>query len=91
MSRPKSNRKTCCRPNCLVFKPKGICCNDLEAVQLEQEEFEAIKHRYLESMDQNSTALLLGTSQPTFHRILESANRKIADALVNGKTIIIKE
>jgi len=32
----------------------------------------------------------MNVSQPTFHRMLESANKKIVDALVNGKAIKIE-
>jgi predicted DNA-binding protein (UPF0251 family) len=32
----------------------------------------------------------MGVSQPTFQRIYESARKKIADALVNGKALRIE-
>jgi predicted DNA-binding protein (UPF0251 family) len=33
---------------------------------------------------------MMGISQPTFHRLILSARKKIADAIVNGKAIKIK-
>jgi predicted DNA-binding protein (UPF0251 family) len=40
-------------------------------------------------MEQNDGAKEMNTSQSTYQRILSSANKKIADALINGKAIKI--
>ena len=42
------------------------------------------------SLDQKECAGKMDISQPTFHRLVVSARRKIADALVNGKAIRIE-
>ncbi len=62
---------------------------ELEVVELEQEEVEAYRLRYIENLEQKEGAERMSTSQSTFQRILVSAQRKIADALVNGKAIKI--
>lgn len=90
MGRPKKIRKSCCQPGFRHFKPKGISAKDLETITLESAEFEAIKHKYIEDLDQNQIADKLNISQSTFHRILNSANKKIAQALVNGHAIKIE-
>jgi predicted DNA-binding protein (UPF0251 family) len=64
--------------------------SDLENVSLTIDEFEAIKLKDLEKFEQTAAAESMGISQPTFHRIIESARKKMADALVNGKAIRIE-
>ena len=40
-------------------------------------------------IDQETSAKKMDISQPTFHRLILSARKKIADAIVNGKAIKI--
>ncbi len=63
---------------------------ELEEVILELDEFEAIRLSDFEGLTQEKAAEKMKVSQPTFNRILSSARRKIADALVNGKAIRIQ-
>ncbi len=58
---------------------------------LTEEELEAIRLKDLEGLDQISASEKMGISQPTFHRILTSARKKIADAFINGKVIRIEK
>lgn len=71
------------------FKPRGIPMNYLEEIDLEPDEFEAIRLRDLHGFYQEKAAEQMGISRQTFGRILESAHKKIADALINGKAIKI--
>jgi predicted DNA-binding protein (UPF0251 family) len=54
------------------------------------DEFEAIRLKDLEGFDQAECAAMMEISQPTFHRLVTSARKKIADALTHGKTIKIE-
>lgn len=54
------------------------------------DEFEAIRLKDLVGLTQEDGARRMGISQPTFHRTLVSARKKIVDALVNGKVIRIE-
>ncbi len=63
---------------------------DLEEVILTFDETEAIRLNEIERVSQKKAAKKMGISQPTFHRLLESARRKIAKALINGKAIKIE-
>lgn len=72
------------------FKPAGIRWVDLEETALAVDEFEAVRLKDLEGLDQETAARRMTVSQPTFHRILASARAKIADAIVNGKAIRIE-
>jgi len=53
------------------------------------EEMESIRLKDHLGMDQREAADLMKVSQPTFHRILSEARRKIGCALVSGKAIRI--
>jgi predicted DNA-binding protein (UPF0251 family) len=64
--------------------------SDLENVSLTVDEFEAIRLKDLEGLEQTTAAESMGISQPTFHRVIESARKKVAEALVNGKAIRIE-
>jgi predicted DNA-binding protein (UPF0251 family) len=62
----------------------------LESVGLSVDEFEAIRLKDLEGLEQTVAADSMRISQPTFHRVIEVARKKVADALVNGKAIRIE-
>ncbi len=57
---------------------------------LKLEELEAVRLKDLEGLEQSECAERMEVSRPTFQRILLSAREKIADSLVNGKTIHIE-
>jgi predicted DNA-binding protein (UPF0251 family) len=76
-------------PGVDYFKPRAIPLMDLKEVDLTIEEFEAIRLRDLKGFEQVKVAKQMKISQPTLHRLLQSAHKKIADALVNGKAIKI--
>ncbi len=56
---------------------------------LKMEEMESIRLKDHLGMDQREAAELMKVSQPTFHRILAEARKKIGCALVCGKAIRI--
>jgi predicted DNA-binding protein (UPF0251 family) len=89
MSRPRLLRKINFDPSVTYFKPQGIPLKDLEVVHLELEEIEAYRLRYIKNLEQQEAATIMHTSQSTYQRILYSASKKIADALINGKAINI--
>lgn len=60
-------------------------------VELEVEELEAIRLADLEGLYQEEASRLMGVSRATFGRILEGARRKVAEALVEGKALRLKE
>ena len=63
---------------------------ELERISLAVDELEALRLKDLDGLEQEQAATTMNVSQPTFHRILESAHGKVADALVNGKAIRIE-
>jgi len=90
MSRPVKWRRVDSIPAVRHFKPAGIPLYSLEEVNLTVEEVEAIRLKDLEDLEQEECAERMQISRPTFHRVLESARKKLADALLNGKAIRIE-
>ena len=90
MTRPKECRKIGCLPNVHCFKPKGVPMSALEVVNLTLDELEAIKLADWSGLYQEQAALKMDISRQTFGRIIESAHKKIADALVHGKALRIE-
>ena len=78
------------RPNVYYFKPQGIPLRLLEEVILLPDELEALKLYEVDGLEQTSAAKEMKISQPTFARILGSAHKKVASALVGGKAIRIE-
>jgi len=62
---------------------------DLEIIELTHEEVEALRLKNIEDLDQNKCAKHMHTSQSTLQRILSSAYKKIACAIINGNAIKI--
>jgi len=89
MTRPRLCRRVVFSPRVIYFKPQGVPLKFLEVVRLTLEEVEAIRLKNIKDLDQIECAKLMKTSQSTFQRILSSAHKKIADALINGKAIEI--
>jgi predicted DNA-binding protein (UPF0251 family) len=89
MPRPRLCRKIEFNPNITYFKPQGVPMRELEIVELTAEEIEAYRLRHINDMEQQEAADKMHTSQSTYQRILYSAYKKIADALINGKAIKI--
>lgn len=63
---------------------------DLEEVVLTVDEFEAVRLKDLLGFEQEEAAKEMNISQPTFHRLVQSARKKIADAILNGKALKIE-
>jgi len=91
MVRPCRRRRIRGNPNSSFFKPAGVRKIDLEESTLEADEFEAIRLKDFLQLDQNECAEKMNISQPTLHRILLSGRKKLADAIVNGKSIKIEK
>lgn len=90
MPRPRLCRKVWLQPDFTYFKPAGARIRELQETRLTVDEFEAIRLKDLEEMEQGKAASKMEISQPTFNRLLHSARKKITDAIVNGKAIRIE-
>jgi predicted DNA-binding protein (UPF0251 family) len=59
----------------------------MEEVLMTLDEFEALRLADLDGLYQEEAAERMNVSRPTFGRIVDSARRKVADALVHGKAL----
>jgi len=89
MARPRRFRRISEEPQIRCFKPEREDLDSFEPIEILIDEFEAIRLRDYHDIQQKRSAEIMGVSQPTFHRILTSARKKIANALINGNTIVI--
>ncbi len=90
MPRPFCKRFVGWQPNVVLFKPAGIPAGELELVVLSLDEVEALRLADLNGQYQEAAAEQMKISRATFARIVESARRKVADALVHGKALQIQ-
>jgi predicted DNA-binding protein (UPF0251 family) len=90
MPRPIHYRRVGCIPQANFYKPRGIPLAVLQHTTLTVDELEAIRLADLQGLYQEQAAEKMNVSRQTFGRILESAHKKIADALVNGKALSIQ-
>ncbi len=92
MGRPKIYRR-------ISKKPEHYCLNpehkeskeelikkeeNKQTIEMNLDEYEAIRLGDYHNLKQKQSAELMGISQPTFHRILNSARKKIAISLIEG-------
>ena len=87
MPRPVQPRTIEFVPRVTFFKPAGIPRIELEEIALTLDELEAVRLADLNGLYQEQAAPKMDISRSAFARILESARRKIADALVHGKSL----
>ncbi|MDP8236886.1 MAG: DUF134 domain-containing protein, partial [Candidatus Erginobacter occultus] len=90
MPRPLKYRFVEGHPPSDYFKPRGVPLASLEVAVLTLDEFEALRLADYEGLYQEPAAEKMGVSRQTFGKIVESARKKVADALVNSKAIRIE-
>ena len=89
--RPIKPRRVSFDPNVTYFKPRAIPLSMLEEIDLKVDELEALRLCDLENLEQKEAAREMKISQSTLSRILRSARKKIAKALIEGKAIKIRK
>lgn len=87
MPRPIKQRRVLFDPNVVYFKPRAVPLSMLKEVDLSLDELEALRLCDLEGLSQNKAAKKMRISQSTIGRILTSARKKVAEALIEGKAI----
>ena len=90
MPRPFCRRRIAGRPAAPIFKPVGIPVLELEEAVMSLDEFEAVRLADLDGLYQEQAAEQMNVSRTTFSRIVVSARRKMADAIVHGKALRIE-
>jgi len=90
MPRPCCCRRVAGMPRCVLFKPCGVPAASLQEVTLQVDELEAICLTDFRGLYQAKAAAAMGVSRQTLGRIVESARRKVAEALTQGKALRIE-
>ena len=77
-------------PGVTYFKPAGVPVRQLDQVRLSLEEAEALRLKEVRGLEAEQCAQEMCVSRPTFHRVLASARRKVAEAIVGAKALRIE-
>lgn len=91
MVRPRNERRIGHRPWAKLYKPAGIPAANLDYVQLDIDEFEAMRLVDGEGLQQTEAAEQMSISRSSVGRLLESGRRKVALALAYGQAMKIQE
>lgn len=87
--RTRSRRRIGYDFNEIYFKPRGIPLRELAEVKISNEEMETLRLRYIEKLDQATSAEKMGISQSQYQRDITSAMGKITKAFMDGDAINI--
>ena len=90
MGRSIKERCISCVPVASYYKPVGIPMRNLDEIVLAMDELEAMRLTDLEGLYQADAAERMGVSRQTIGNLVNSAHRKVADALLNGKALRIR-
>ncbi|MFH1809391.1 MAG: DUF134 domain-containing protein [Pseudomonadota bacterium] len=90
MARPRKPKQCQFAPLDTVFKPRSIPMYELEQVVLPVELMEAVRLCDLEGLDQLEAGRRMGVSRGTVQRYVKDARRRIADALVHAKALVLE-
>lgn len=88
--RPKIKRHINFIPEITYFKPAGIPLRELQEEILTLDEVEALRLTDIEGLDQQTASVKMKVARVTYLKIIHSAHRKIAQALIYGKSIQLK-
>jgi len=89
MPRPRKLRTVCCLPENDTFGPKNEIISPENTVIMTIDEFETIRLIDLENLMQEECATQMKIARTTVQSIYSQDRKKIADALVNHKWLVI--
>ncbi len=89
MPRPRKLRTVCCVPENDAFGPKNVIFSSESTITITIDEYEALRLIDLEGMTQEECAIQMTIARTTVQSIYSEARKKIADAVVNRKWIVI--
>ena len=88
MPRPRKFRRVCHYPQTLSFAPEEGQGKD--PVILTVDEYETIRLMDREGLSQEEASAQMGVARTTVQQIYGSARRKLADAIVDGRPLVIR-
>lgn len=90
MRGPYRRRRVQRPPQLHRFRPDGVPRGRLALTRLSVGEYEAIRLADLLGLEHKEAAERMAISRPTFTRLIEKARHKVAQALVEGRELIIE-
>lgn len=90
MPRPMKMRKVCCLPSSNLFGPLNAQAGREPFVVMSVDEYETIRLIDLEHFTQEECADQMDIARTTAQRIYSDARKKLAEALVHGRTLRIE-
>ncbi|MBI9032848.1 MAG: DUF134 domain-containing protein [Bacteroidales bacterium] len=90
MPRPKRHRQLQSPPTIGGLRPFGGKEKPKEQIHLLLEEYEAIRLSDYQNFPQQEAAQMMEISRPTFTRIYDKARKKMAESLIENKTLLIQ-
>ncbi len=75
----------------IYFKPRGVPLSSLMETKITDEELETLRLRYIENLDQQTSAEKMGISQSQYQRDISTVLEKITRALIEGNAISISK
>ncbi len=90
MARPRKKTKVQAPPRVKGFIPMGYYANQSEPLQLEIEEYEAMRLLDYDDLSQEQASRIMEISRPTLTRIYDRARKKIATAFNESRQILIE-
>ena len=88
MPRPTKCRKVCCMPLSKAFHPEAGECS--QPVIMTVDEYETIRLMDKENFSQEECGSYMGVARTTVQQIYDTARKKVATALVEGRTLKIE-
>ena len=74
---------------CEVYKPAGIPMSELEMVELERDELEALRLCDVEGLSQEEAGERMGVSRGTVQRLVTSGRAKLVGSILRGAALQI--
>lgn len=88
MPRPRKFRRVCCLPTANDFSARHLQSDEI--VTMSVDEYETIRLIDLEGLMQEQCAQSMNIARTSVVSIYATARHKLADALINGKRLVIK-
>ncbi|MDD3126852.1 MAG: DUF134 domain-containing protein [Candidatus Izemoplasmatales bacterium] len=89
MARPRKLRRICCMPESSSFGPGNQMISSDNTITMSIDEYETIRLIDLEGLMQEECAVQMNIARTTVQSIYCEARKKIANALVNHKWLVI--
>ncbi len=90
MARPMKRRRVCALPESKRFGPLDLAADSESYIQMSVDEYETIRLIDLEAFNQEDCAEQMNVARSTVQSIYSEARKKLAEALVNGKLLVIE-